>query len=248
MSVMGFTLGSPLGGGGPVTRTFAELSASVQAVGSWEGSTDITPDILLKAINYGLLEGYRAMVNAWKDYYTQEATFTITAGTDRYLLSTIAPAFYELRHLDVSADGVRFRRCLPHDLDAAYRYSAVPSTSVGRLRYRMQSANLVFVPVPPQAVGRIYWIPTPPQFVSVDDASTIPFDVPSEELLVVHLGHKFCLRRSDLSTADIDKQIVEDMAGLRTDAGNRDAAEPFYLDPNGPPRDEVLGDGEDWWA
>lgn len=247
MSFMGFTLAAPLGGGGPVTRTFAQLSLAVQQVGAWEGSSDITPSVLMQAINYGLLEGYRAMVNAWKDYYTQEATFTIVAGTDRYPLVGIAPQFYELRHLDVSSDGVRFRRCPPHDLETAHRYSSSPATSVGRLRYRMQSSNLVFVPSPPQGVGKIYWIPLPPQFVSITDLSEIPFDVPSEELLVVHLAQRFCLMRSDLDTTPADKLIAQDVAGLRTDAGNRDAGEPFYLDPNGPARDErFLGDdGED---
>src|SRR5678816_4708430 len=88
------------------------------------------------------------MVNAWRDYYTLDTTFPIVAGTDRYALATIAPNFYELRHLDVSADGVRFQRCLPHDLSIAARYSSIPATSVGRLRYRLQAGNLVFVPVP----------------------------------------------------------------------------------------------------
>ena len=59
------------------TRTFAQLSLAVQQVGSWEGSNDITPDVLLQAINYGLLEGYGLMVKAWKDYYTLDTTFAI---------------------------------------------------------------------------------------------------------------------------------------------------------------------------
>ena len=36
--------------------------------------------------------------------------------------------------------------------------------------------------------------------------------------------------------AKLDKQIAEDTAGLRVAADNRDAGEPFSLDPNGPPR------------
>lgn len=245
MSV-GFTIGAPVGGG-TVYRTFAQLSLAVQQAGGWEGSTDITPDVLLQALNYALIEGYRAMVNAWKDYWTQEAVFTITAGTDRYPLTDIAPSFYELRHLDVSSDGVRWRRCPPHDLDAAHRWSAVPSTTVSRLRYRMQSSNLVFVPTPPQCFGKIYWIPLPPQFASTSDTSALPFYVPSEELLVVHLAQKFCLERSELDTSTVERQIAKDTAGLRTDAGNRDAGEPFYLDPNGPRRERVSDWEDDWF-
>ncbi len=237
-----------------VTRSFAQLSAAVQTAGSWEGSTDIVPAVLLQAINYGLLEGYRAMVNAWKDYYTVDITFQITAGVDRYSFADIiaqgpenTPDFFELRHLDVSADGVRYRRCMPHDLEVAHRYSAVPATSVGRLRYRMQGPNLVFVPVPPAGVARIYFIPMPPQFASVDDVSLVTFDVPAEEKLVVHLAMRDCLIRSELSTEPADKLIAQDMSGLRTDAGNRDAGEPFYLDPNGPPREHIFGSDDEGW-
>lgn len=236
MSSLGFTLASPLAGGGPVARSFAYLSAAVATEGAWESSSDITPPVLLQAINYGLIEAYRAMVNAWADYYTQEATFTIVAGTDRYPLVGIAPQFYKLRHIDVSADGQRFVRCYPHDIEAAARWSGTSQADVRSVRYRMQAGNLVFAPPPGAGVGKIYWIPTPPQFASVNDASTIQFDAPSEELLVVHLAMKYCIRRSDLSTVEIERQIAEDTAGLRTDADARDAGEPFTLDPRGPRR------------
>jgi hypothetical protein len=229
------------------TRTFAQLSLAVQQLGGWEGSSDITPDVLLQAINYGLLEGYRAMVNAWKDYYTLSATFAIVAGTDTYALATIAPNFYELRHLDVSSDGIRFRRCPPHDIAAAHRWSAVPSTTVSRLRYRMQAGNLVFVPVPPACTGKIYWIPLPPQFASTADATALTFDVPSEELLVVAYAYREALFRSELDPSPGNRKIAEAVAGLRTDAGNRDAGEPFYLDPSGPRRESDWPGWEDDW-
>jgi hypothetical protein len=228
------------------TRTFAQLSLAVQQVGGWEGSIDITPIVLLQAINYGLLEGYALMVKAWRDYYTIDTTFAIIAGTDTYPLSTIAPNFYQLRHLDVSSDGLRFRRCLPHDLSAAYRYSAVPAITIARLRYRMQGANLVFVPVPPVGTARIYWIPLPVQFASTADVTPVTFDVPAEELVVVYMAQKFCLDRSDLSTVGVERDIAQAAMGLRSNASNRDADQPVYLDPNGPPRDSrILGYNDD---
>jgi hypothetical protein len=228
------------------TRTFAQLSLAVQQVGSWENSTDITPDVLLQALNYGLLEGYALMVKAWRDYYTLDTTFAIVAGTASYPLATIAPNFYQLRHLDVSSDGVRFRRCLPHDLSGSYRYSAVPATSISRLRYRMQGANLVFVPVPPAGTARIFWIPLPVQFANIADTTAVTFDVPAEELVVVYLAQKFCLDRSELSTTSVERDIARAIMGLRSDASNRDADQPVYLDPNGPPRDSrVLGYNDD---
>lgn len=226
------------------TRTFAQLSLAVQQLGGWEESTDITPQVLLQAINYGLIEGYRAMVNAWKDYYTLQADFAIVAGTDTYPLATIAPNFFELRHLDVSPDGVRFRPCPPHDIAAAHRWSSVPATTVQRLRYRMQGANLVFSAKPPAATGRIYYIPLAPQFASTTDATVLTLDVPSEELVIVAYAYREALFRSELDPSPGDKKIAEAKAGLRTDAGNRDAGEPYYLDPAGPRRERVLLDDE----
>jgi len=241
-------LAMDLGGGGTVYRSFTDLSTSVLQAGGFEGSSDLTPDVLLKFINFGLLEGYRAMVNAWKDFWTQEATFTIVAGQDRYALTDIAPSFYEMRHLDVSADGQRWRPCPPHDIAAAHRWSSVSATTPSRLRYRMQSTNLVFVPVPPAGFGKIYWIPLPPQFASVDDTSQIPFYVPSEEMLVVAYAYRECLIRSELDPSPGSGKIAEAKAGLRTDAGNRDAGEPFTLDPAGPRRERGgwLGWEDDW--
>lgn len=229
------------------TRTFAQLSLAVQQLGGWEGSTDITPAVLLQAINYGLIEGFRGMVNAWRDYFTLQADFAIVAGTDTYALATIAPNFFELRHLDVSSDGVRFRPCPPHDIAAAHRWSAVTATTVSRVRYRMQGANLVLVPKPPAATGRIYYIPLAPQFASTADVTALTFDVPAEELLVVAYAFRECLIRSELDLSPAQAKIAEAVAGLRTDAGNRDAGQPFTLDPAGPRRDPVFPGWEDDW-
>jgi head-tail adaptor len=228
-----------------ITRTFAQLSLAVQQAGQWENSADITGTVLLQAINYGLIRGYDEMVKKWADYYTLDATFAIVAGTSSYVLSTVAPNFYKLRHLDVSQNGTSFRRCFPHDLEVAYRYTTNTATSVSRLRYRMQGQNLVFVPVPPTATARIFWIPLPVQFASIADVTPVTFDVPAEEELVVHLAQRACLDRSDLDVSGINRQIAEDIAGLRSSSDSRDAGEPFSLDPNGPPGRWGYGDEDD---
>lgn len=252
MSDLAFDLSAPLGGHSVLlSRTFADLSLAVQQLGQWENSADITPQILLQAINYALIEGYDIIVQKWLDYYTLSVTFAIVSGTDTYALSDIPgsqPAFYKLRHLDVSADGVRFQRCYPHDLEAAYRYTANTASSIFRVRYRIQGGNLVFVPVPPAGVAKFYYIPLPPQFASVDDTSAITFDVPTNERLIVHLAMRDLLVRSDLNTASIDAKIDRLTAQLRTAADSRDAGEPFSLNPNGPRREfcEVIED-EGWY-
>lgn len=228
------------------TRTFAQLSLAVQQLGQWENSSDITSDVLLQAINYALVRGFDLMVGKWADYYTLDVTFAIVAGTDSYVLATIAPNFYKLRHLDVSSDGTRYTRCLPHDLEIAHRYSGSSATNIAQVRYRMQGANLRFNRPPPAATGRIYYIPLPVQFASTADVTAVTFDVPVEEQLVVHLAKRSLLIRSDLSTQSVDVAIGELAMGLRTAGDARDAGQPFYLDPNGPPRDRISDDDE-WW-
>ena len=190
--------------------------------------------MLLQAINYGLLRGYDTMVQRWEDYYTLNLNFAIVAGTDTYVLATIAPNFYKLRHLDVSADGQRFIRCYPHDLDAAANWSAVSQGDVRRVRYRIQGASLVFAPVPGAGTGKIYYIPLATQLAV--DADVVTFDVPAEEMLVVHLAARDMLVRSDLDTSGMDRLIAEDIGGLRSAADARDAGQPFFLNPRGPRR------------
>lgn len=238
------------------TRSFSQLSLAVQQLGQWENSVDITPAVLLQAINYGLLEGYDQMVQKWADYYTKDTTFTLVNGTASYALATVVSpdAFYKLRHLDFSQDSPAstnsvFRRMLPHELDGAHVYSGVTTTSGRPPRYRIQGANLVFAPTPIGGSVRIFYIPLAPQFTDTADATLVTFDVPTEERLVVHLAMRDILIRSDLETSSADRMIGQLIAGLRTAADSRDAGEPMYLDPRGPRRDNMRGgpDDDGWW-
>jgi len=235
------------------TRTFAQLSLAVQQLGQWEGSDDISPDVLLQAINYGLLEAYDLMTQRWADYYTLDVTFALVNGTASYALATVAPNFFKLRHLDYTADVVmtassRFTRMLPHELDGAHVYSGATATSGRPPRYRIQGANLVFAPSPGTGTVRIYYVPLAPQFASTADATPVTFDVPLEERIVVQLAQHEILERNDLDTSQCDAKIAKLTAQLRTAADSRDAGEPMYLNPAGPPRDWMSrGPDDDGW-
>lgn len=235
------------------TRTFAQLSTAVQQLGQWEGSGDILPAILLQSINYGLLEGYDLMVQKWADYYTIDTTFAFVSGTASYVLATVAPGFYKLRHLEYTQDTVvtassRFVPMLPHAIEGAYAYSGVQSSAGRPPRFREQGANLVFAPVPTSGTVRIYYIPLPVQFASIADVTPVTFDVPVEERLVVQIAQRDILERNDLPTQDCDAKIGKLSALLRTGADGR--GEIFYLNPAGPPREFMQGgpDDEGWWT
>ncbi len=238
------------------SRSFAQLSLAVQQLGQWESSIDITPVVLLQAINYALLEGYDHMVQRWADYYTRDTTFQLTSGMDTYPMNSIVSpdSFYKLRHLDFTPDttvttGSRFVRMLPHEIEAAHAYAGVAATTGRPPRYRIQGGNLVFAPLPVGGTVRIYYIPLPMQFTGVDDDGDVIFDVPTEERLVVHLAHRDLLDRSDLETAGADRKIADLTMKLRTAADSRDAGEPMYLDPRGPRRDamDCGPDGDGWF-
>lgn len=228
------------------TRSFAALSLAVQQLGAWENSDDVTPSVLLQAINYALLEGYDLMVGKWSDYYTLDTTFSIVAGTDTYLLATIAPTFYKLRHLDVSSDGTRFFRARPYDIDTQHQYTGSTGNTMHDVRYRLQGVNLVLAPNHVGGTGKLWYIPLPVQFTDVNDASLVTFDVPTEERLVIHLAMRDILVRSDLSTASVDGMIERLVAGLKMAADSRDAGEAFSLIDN-PRRDTEIVDWDGWW-
>lgn len=251
MSSLAFGLAAYLGGGTlPLQRSFAQLSDAVQKLGQWENSGDVTPEVLLQAINFALIDGYDIVTQRWLDYYTIDVDFPLTSGIDAYALSNVAPGFYKLRHLDFTSDATisnttRFRPMLPHSLEGAHRYSGVSATSSRPPRYRVQGQSIVFAPPPIGGIVRVYYIPAPYQFSGAADTNEVIFDTPIEIRLVVQVAQRDILERNDLSTVDCDRKIGELTAKLRTAADSRDAGEPLYFDPAGPPRDWVSGGPDD---
>lgn len=240
MSSLAFGLASYLGGN-PVllSSTFAQLSLAVQQLGQWENSDDVTPAVLLQAINFALIEGYDIVTQKWLDYYTIENDFALTAGVNAYALQDVAPGFYKLRHIDFTPDSqisvsTCFRPMQPHALDSAHRYSGANATSGRAPKYRVQGQAIVFSPPPNGGIIRVYYIPIPYQFSDPLDTNEVVFDAPIEIRLVVQLAQREILERSDLPVDDCDRKIAKLTSLLRTAADSRDAGEPFCLDPNGP--------------
>jgi len=230
------------------TRTFAQLSLAVQQLGEWERSEDVTPAILLQVINYALIETYDVMVQKWQDYYTTSVDITMPANVATFLLSTAIADFYKLRHIDYAADGVNYDcPMLPMSLDAAYRYARSTSTSRAP-RYRLQGGNLVLSQAPTTGSSkmRVFYIPEATQFLTVDSLQTISFLVATEERLLTHYAARQIKVREDLDTSNIDGEIARLTMSLQSAADGRDAAEPFYLDPRGPPREWTDMDEDIW--
>lgn len=255
MSSLAFGLASYLGGEPPLqTATFAQLSLAVQQLGQWENSDDVTPAVLLQAINFALLEGYDIVVQKWLDYYTIEHDSVLTAEQSAYALTDVAPGFYKLRHIDFTGDtttseSTKWTPMLPHEIAGAHAYSGRAVSGRRPPRYRVQGQFLMLTPTPSAGIIRTFYIPVPYQFSAVDDTNQVVFDAPIEMRLVVQLAQRDILERSDLSTADCDRKIERLTALLRTAADSRDAGTPFYLNPLGPPREPDWAiDDEGWWV
>ena len=192
-------------------------------------SIDLTAAVLNDFVNDALTETYDILVGRWADYYTKRgASQTLAAGVDTYTLPT---DFYKLRKVELSIGG-RWARLLPMDLDASHLY-----TEAGRpYRYRMQDRALVFsTPASTAETFRLFYIPIRAELVT--DQDVVTFDVPNELKLLLAIAWRECLDRQELDPSPSLQKIDALTKTLRTAADSRDASEPFYLDPKGPPTD-----------
>lgn len=202
-------------------------------------SPSLTVAVLNEFINDSYQETYDILVSRWADYFTLTGSNqTMTPGTASYAVPT---DFYKLRKVELAV-GSNWTRLLPFDLDAQhlYRLSGTPR------RYREQARNIVFAPTPATAeTYRLFYIPIRTPLTS--DSDVITFDVPQEYKLILTIAWRDCLDAQDLDPSPAIAKIAELTPMLRSAADSRDAAEPFYLDPRGPPFEYLDDDEVGWW-
>lgn len=221
------------------TRTLAQLRTSVLRRGSWEGSDDLLPDndpsMMNEFINEAIRELWDLMIQKWEDYYTTEATLATVAGNDSIALPA---TFYKFRKLEILASGTlagvdeHMIRLMPHDLEASHRFRSIDGK---RYRYRIQGGALRLVPRP-QAVEtlRLFYIPYATELAADGDT----FDgINGYEELAIQFAMMRVEKRQDLPIEETMREIDRLTKRIRTAADGRDAAEPMYLDPAGPPND-----------
>lgn len=210
------------------TITLAEIRTSILERGGWSVSADLTTAVLNDVVNEAIAELWDLLVAADKDRYATSTTLPTSVGSD----SVPLPAdFYELRLLEVSDGAGGWNRLLPHALEVAHRYR----NASGRFfRYRLQGSNIRLVPTP-QSVEtlRLWYIPWAARLVADGDT----FDgINGYEELIIQLGKFRCEVRQDLPSQDMTMREVARLSQrIRAAANDRDASEPFYIDPHGPP-------------
>lgn len=218
-----------------LTKTLAQLRTSLlrrAGIDTATVSASLTPDILNEIINDAIYEGWDVIVGKWLDYFTKSATVPVVAGTDSYAVPT---DFFKLRVL-WNLIGSEACRMLPIDLDAAHRYVGRSVGTASAYRYRLQERNIIIAPVPSSVLTlTLYYVPI--KLEMVNDTDTITFDVPVELKYILALAWRDLLDLQNLDPSPAIAKVQQYEAKLRTSADNRDAGQPFYLDPNGPSGD-----------
>ncbi len=227
------------------TRTRLQLRKSLSmrmGIHGSDGDTaskSLTATVLNEMINDALQESYEIMVGRWEDYYTKVGSnVPFVVGTAAYTMPT---DYYKLRKLE-RQHGSDWVPLLPTDLTAQHIY---PSSGTPR-RYRQAERSIYLIPAPSAAgVFRMFYIPIRAELTL--DADVVTFDVPTEQKLLLAIAWRDCLDAQDLDPSPAIAKIEMLKPLLRSSADGRDAAEPFYLDPAGPPGDRLDDfDGEVW--
>lgn len=225
----------------PITKTLAQLRVAAlrrAGIDSSGTSADLTPAVLDELINDALYEGWDVIVGKWLDYFTVARQLPLVSGQQAYPLPV---DFLKLRAVWM-ADGDRYYRLQPVDLDAAHEYEGQTVGSKNRYRYRMMGRSLYILPTPSSAeTVRLYIIPAQPELVNATDSVT--FDVPIELKYILALVWRDILDRQNLDPTPAVSKAQQYEAKLRTAADSRDAGEPFYLNPRGPSSDDDFDDG-----
>lgn len=210
------------------TITLAEFRTAILERGGWSVSGDLTPTVLADVVNQAITELWDLLIDADKDRYATSTTLSTAVGSDSV---SLPDDFYELRKLEISDGAGGWNRLLPHALEVSHQYR----TSSGKwFRYRLQGSNIRLVPTP-QSIEtlRLWYIPWAARLVADGDT----FDgVNGYEELVIQIGKYRCEVRQDLPSQDAtSREIARLTKRIRAAANDRDASEPFYIDPHGPP-------------
>lgn len=206
-----------------MTRQFSveDLALKVRQRGDFEDSEHLTDAILIDFIDSAQAEVYDILVSKWEDYFTVEATFNFTAGSDAY---SLPDDFYKLLGVDIKSGGY-WHRLKRYNLTE--RNSRTSTPYLGRYKYRLQGASLKFIPEPSGTEElRITYVPVSTKLTALTD---IVDGVNGWEELVVLFALKRALSREESSVTAVDNDISRQIKRLESAADARDAGESESL-------------------
>ena len=225
--------------------TESSLVSRVRQRADMESSNFVSDIEVQTYINGSITELHDLLIQVYgQDYYVSSNTFTTTAGTDTYALSTSAGAdFYKLRGMDAKLNGSDFFTLSPFNFNERnIRQEGSLSNVLGiaNLRYRLVGSNIIFTPTPDANTEiRVWFVPTAQQFSSSTPAtSTTTYDDFNgyAEYVVIDAAIK-CLQKEESDVSVLLGQKAAMKRRIEEAANNRDAGHPLtvsdvYLENN----------------
>lgn len=215
--------------------TLAELKLQARQRADMENSTFISEPEIRSYINNSIAELYDLMCEAYgAEYYIAEPVeISVTSGTAAYdlpdgTLYSSAPAFYELKGVDIKLDNqdyVNVPRFNWNDRNRDASFTVFDLLGTTNIRYRIMGDKIRLSPVPDvNATLRVWYVPLPTQLVDEDDELQ-DFNAYSEYVIVDTAIKMLQKEESDEAVATLMAQKVALAQRIRDKAAQRDASE-----------------------
>lgn len=193
-----------------------------------ESSEFVDDDEFNYYINSGLQELHDLLVTSYgEDYYVKQSTFTTTANTEEYSLSSVISDddFYKLRGIDARLNGDDWFTLHQFNFNERNRFQNFgvwDYLGITNVRYQIIGSNIRFSPPPDAEIEvRIWYIPNFTKLT--DDADTFN-DINGYADYVIASAARRALLKEESDTSAMDQEIVFLQNRIKESATNRDAA------------------------
>lgn len=149
------------------TRTLTNLLSDIRQRTNLENSTFVTDTELTEYLNQELAELWtRLFLSEGQPHQRLSQIIAVTAGTTLYSLNA---DFYAAQEVTASLGGavISLHPFMP--LEHAYLQSAGASGAIGPVCYRIQAAQIEFLPASQAFTATVYYTPACPRLVSGSD-------------------------------------------------------------------------------
>ena len=206
------------------TYTVSELITKVRLRGHFDESTFVTDEALIDFIDSANAELHDLLVTKWEDYYTKEATFTLTSGEDSYVLPN---DFQKLLGVDIKLGGRWVRLFRYENSERTHFQDGLINFRGETYRYRLRENAIKFIPTPNSTdTIRLTYIRHANKITSSSD--TVEGFNGWEELIVLFALRR-CGSREGTRLTEIDQEIARQVRRIEIAADARDAGEPESL-------------------
>ena len=213
--------------GESMSITLSQLRTESRERADMEHSTFVSDSELNSYINNSISELHDLLIQAYDgDYYIEEATFTTTASTSSYSLSSIITAgdFYKLRGIDAKIIDNSWKTLNPFNFNDRNKYqNSEGCLGLYLLKYRLVGENLVFTPTPDADTEVKVWYVPIAQTLTLDTDSYDDLNNFSEYVIVDAAIKMLQKEESDVSILVSQKKALYNR--IEQAANNRDVGQ-----------------------